>query len=75
MHRGTVMCPPCEEICNDYFTRHNQTCRIRDEAPPNGYPKDELQCGAAASSPVAATGISFAVTALALVHQLRLSHR
>lgn len=49
LHRGTIICPPCKEICGEQFERAGLECRIREEAPPgNKYPRDELHCGAAA---------------------------
>lgn len=52
LHRGTIICPPCKEICGDEFEARNEECKFSDEAPPsNKYPKDELKCGAAPLMP------------------------
>lgn len=48
LHIGAIMCPPCREVCGEYFAKRNETCRIREEAPPgNMYPRDNLTCSAA----------------------------
>lgn len=50
LHRGAILCPPCKEICGEHFERLGLECRIREEAPPsNKFPRDELQCGRAAT--------------------------
>lgn len=47
LHRGAIVCPPCQEICGEEFAMHNQTCKFNEEAPPsNMYPKDDLKCNA-----------------------------
>ncbi|XP_037027187.1 leishmanolysin-like peptidase isoform X1 [Bradysia coprophila] len=47
LHRGSIVCPSCNEICGDYFEQQGLECRIREEAPPsNKYPRDDLQCNA-----------------------------
>lgn len=47
LHRGSIVCPSCNEICGDYFEQQGLECRIREEAPPsNKYPRDELHCNA-----------------------------
>lgn len=47
LHRGTIICPKCNEVCGDEFARQNKTCKLGEEAPPsNVFHKDELTCGA-----------------------------
>lgn len=50
LHRGALICPPCEELCGEYFGARDEQCRLREEAPPlNKYPQDLLRCGALAA--------------------------
>lgn len=45
LHRGTILCPSCKEVCGESLQRRGEECRIREEAPPsNKYPRDELKC-------------------------------
>lgn len=51
LHIGAIMCPPCREVCGEYFAKRNESCRIREEAPPgNMYPRDNLACSASKST-------------------------
>ena len=51
LHKGAVICPPCHELCGDYFAEQGEECRIQEEAPPsNKYPHDNLSCGGAAGT-------------------------
>ncbi|XP_063706190.1 leishmanolysin-like peptidase [Culicoides brevitarsis] len=45
LHRGSLVCPHCSEICGETFAARNETCRAPEEAPPaNHYHRDELKC-------------------------------
>ncbi|CAD7091076.1 unnamed protein product [Hermetia illucens] len=45
LHKGAIICPPCRELCGEYFAQRGEECRIREEAPPsNMYPRDSLPC-------------------------------
>lgn len=47
LHRGTIVCPPCREVCGPIFAARRQSCKPGDEAPPpNQYHQDELPCAA-----------------------------
>uniref|UniRef100_A0A1B0GDZ8 Leishmanolysin-like peptidase n=1 Tax=Glossina morsitans morsitans TaxID=37546 RepID=A0A1B0GDZ8_GLOMM len=47
LHKGTIICPRCEELCGEHFNARGKECRFREEAPPaNKYPRDYLQCDA-----------------------------
>lgn len=68
LHRGTIICPPCKEICGEQFERAGLECRIREEAPPsNKYPRDELQCGGATGRRPAASALWLATASAAIV--------
>ncbi|KAJ8976089.1 hypothetical protein NQ317_011578 [Molorchus minor] len=46
LHKGTIICPPCKEICAKEFAEKNEVCKLGDESPPStAYPRDELPCG------------------------------
>lgn len=45
LHKGSILCPPCHEICGAHFAKQNTECKMREEAPPlNMYPRDDLEC-------------------------------
>lgn len=45
LHKGAIVCPPCRELCGEYFAKRGEECRMREEAPPsNMYPRDALEC-------------------------------
>lgn len=45
LHRGSLVCPHCQEICGAEFEARNETCKKPEEAPPaNYYHKDEIKC-------------------------------
>ncbi|XP_037950835.1 leishmanolysin-like peptidase isoform X2 [Teleopsis dalmanni] len=47
LHKGAIICPPCHELCGNYFAARKQECRFREEAPPsNKYPRDVMVCSA-----------------------------
>ncbi|XP_055902649.1 leishmanolysin-like peptidase isoform X2 [Eupeodes corollae] len=47
LHKGAIICPPCHELCGEFFQRQGSQCRLREEAPPsNKYPRDNLACSA-----------------------------
>lgn len=51
LHKGSIICPRCEEMCSFEFGARNQNCHLREEAPPlNKYPRDYLQCNAGSSN-------------------------
>lgn len=45
LHRGSIVCPQCTEICGEEFAERNEKCRPAQE-PPSGtyYHRDELKC-------------------------------
>ncbi|EDW42760.1 GM23864 [Drosophila sechellia] len=47
LHKGTIMCPPCHELCGAQFAVQGKQCRPGEEPDPlNKYPRDNLACGA-----------------------------
>lgn len=47
LHHGSIICPPCAEICGSTFSSIGETCKHSEEAPSsNFYPKDHLKCKA-----------------------------
>lgn len=65
LHRGSLKCPPCKEICQSEFEKRGEYCKMGDEAPPNNfYQRDELQCGAA--QPASRPNISLHVMAVSI---------
>ncbi|KAI4464429.1 leishmanolysin-like peptidase [Holotrichia oblita] len=49
LHRGAIVCPPCNEICQREFLKRNESCHENSyqRIPTNYvYPKDELHCSA-----------------------------
>lgn len=46
LHTGSLICPPCRELCAKEFHSRGEVCKIGDESPPaTAYPRDDLQCG------------------------------
>ncbi|XP_077284590.1 leishmanolysin-like peptidase, invadolysin isoform X2 [Arctopsyche grandis] len=65
LHRGSLICPPCREICHAEFEKRGEQCRGGDEAPPNNfYQRDELQCGSAI--PTSRPSVSLHVIAVSI---------
>ncbi|CAH0757706.1 unnamed protein product [Diatraea saccharalis] len=54
LHRGGVLCPPCNDLCREHFQIRNEFCKRGEEAPPpNLYPNDVLKCSAVTITPTA----------------------
>lgn len=46
LHKGSIICPPCREVCAKEFHSRGEVCKIGDESPPaTAYPRDDLHCG------------------------------
>lgn len=45
LHKGAIMCPPCNEMCGTRLAMLGKHCKGSEEAPPSSaYPRDELKC-------------------------------
>ncbi|GJQ82822.1 hypothetical protein Trydic_g13524 [Trypoxylus dichotomus] len=45
LHKGAIVCPPCEEICRAEFEKRNESCDPSQPVPASlSYPRDELRC-------------------------------
>ena len=50
LHKGSILCPPCKELCEAEFAEQGEHCKVGEEAPPlNFFPRDELKCGGASN--------------------------
>lgn len=78
LHKGAIVCPPCNDICGDEFEkRGGMVCRPGEEAPPSlMYPQDELHCSGAppVQFTIAASALlCAAIGALALIRSTTFS--
>ncbi|KAK7869707.1 hypothetical protein R5R35_011777 [Gryllus longicercus] len=66
LHQGALLCPPCEELCQEELASKGERCKPASP-PPRGvfYPRDELRCAAALAHPPAAAALAAAVALLA----------
>ena len=73
LHQGSVVCPPCEDICGEELRRRGERGCAGGVLPPKGYvyPTDGLTCGSEGtllgSSRNAALVTTVVVTLLALL--------
>lgn len=64
LHKGSLVCPSCKELCEQEFNERGETCRKNEEPPSaNHYPKDHLKCSATSYNSQKA----FVVTSFALI--------
>lgn len=47
LHTGSILCPPCQEVCQETFKKTGQVCRKDSLAPADyTYPEHKLTCAA-----------------------------
>uniref|UniRef100_A0A8D8WJ44 Leishmanolysin-like peptidase n=3 Tax=Cacopsylla melanoneura TaxID=428564 RepID=A0A8D8WJ44_9HEMI len=48
LHKGAIVCPPCEHLCQDYFKANGEYCKQPLSKIPSSesYHRDTLKCGA-----------------------------
>lgn len=59
LRKGAIRCPPCRELCEEQFQAVGQSCKLAEEPLPTGYPRDELDCGAASNTALLLMSIVF----------------
>ena len=46
LHTGSLVCPPCEEVCGEEFAQRGEKCRTGEIVPRDfSYYEDQLVCG------------------------------
>ncbi|KAK4308425.1 hypothetical protein Pmani_019873 [Petrolisthes manimaculis] len=72
LHEGAIVCPPCEEICQE----ENMVCRRDSNPPPSAeYYRDQLVCGASPASSLTLVLISLSVLLHPLLRLALLHHK